>query len=364
MKAKIIHITQASGGVKTFILNIFKASNIELEHILISSDRDFCDEVEKLKRNNKFYFVKMTRGLSLFIDIYSLIRIFVIVNKEKPCIIHCHSAKGGAIGRIVSLFTNTKCVFTPNAFSYIGFVGFRYKFYLGIEKFLKKFTTLLLAVSESERLRAKNEVGYKDNKIQVVPNSIFVKKKDLKKHDEITIGMIGRLTFQKNPIEYIKLANEIKLKGFNIRFILKGAGYHDYLREEVNELITKLNIQDIIEIESWDKSMSVENFYNTIDIFILTSRFEGLPFSLLESMSYKVPSIVSNVDGNKDVISHGYDGFVYNSFEELVKFTELLIKDVGYRLNMGDNAHKTIDSKFNIEKNIFMIDKLYFNLAN
>lgn len=360
-KRKIIHITQSMGGVKSYILNILNNyDRNNFEHIIISSDKDFNKLVQSENYVKQVYFVPIKREPS-FSDIQCLIKIRSILDLEKPYAVHVHSAKGGALGRLGCAFKKTKCIYTPHGFSYLSFKGTKRITFILIERFLKHFTYRLLAVSQSEANRALKEIGYHKEQIFVAPNSVNLPK--IKKEDyelKMNIGMVGRLTHQKNPLEFIKLAMHFHTtQNKNVKFILLGGGFHDHLKPEIDCFIKKHSMDEYFEIKPWDDKSSMHLFYTELDLFILTSLFEGMPLSLLEAMSYGLPCIASNVDGNTDAITNGNTGILYSNFDELVKGTILLIKDIQLRRQIGINARRSISTSFNIKTRIRDIEKVY-----
>ncbi len=358
-KIKVLHISQSSGGVKSYIMNIVSNSDTELySHYLITSDKQF---LEDFKEYGKSFFVAMKREVDLIYDLSNLYQIIKIIKNIKPDVLHLHSAKGGAFGRIASRITNVPCIFTPNAFSYLSFNGIKKKLYIGIEKFLKNYTDCLLAVSNSEKERAINQIGYNSEKVITVANAIKLQKKKKLSYDlKNTIGMIGRITHQKNPILFVKLANFLNKNGFsNFQYLLLGAGLDDHLREDVQNKILECDLETKVSILSWREESYIYNFFDKLDIFVLTSEYEGLPFSLLEAMEFGLPCIVTNVDGNRDTITDGHDGFIVNNEEELFNKTKELLNNSLLRKKIGINAIDTIENKHNIVKSVKSIEQVY-----
>lgn len=362
-KIKVLHISQASGGVKTYIENIiYHLDKSKFEPFLVSPDKQFIAEAEE--KGVKCEFVDLKRSPSIQ-DFQALIKLNRIIKKHHIDVIHAHSAKGGALGRLVGNLSGCKVIFTPNAFSYLSFKGIRRTLYIRIEKFLKSFTHLLLAVSDSEKDRALNEIGFRETKVESIPNFIIPmgKKKDdygLKKK----VGMIGRITHQKRPEHFVQLAAHLVKKGHNVDFELLGVGLHDHLLEETKALIKEHQLEDSISLSNWGSYMQVIDFYETLDVFVLTSLFEGLPFSLLEAMDYGLPCLVSNVDGNKDAVKHGENGYVYGDTSDLFLLCEKLLTNEDDRERIGKNAIENIKNNHNTRIAIKEVEGIYDQLTS
>jgi len=361
MKIRVLHITQALGGIKTYFSQI--VTHIDKSKFEISLIAPHDSELAELCAVNGivYHSLNIRRQVHPVYDPYHFIRILLLIKKTKPGIIHCHSAKGGMLSKLSSYFHGVAVVFTPNAFSYLSFVGFKRVLFYLLEYFSKKRVRKLLAVSYSEHDRALHELNYRQDQISVVLNSIKIQDapvRDFEKCDQI--GMIGRLTHQKNPLFFLEVARRIQEIYPNIQFKLLGAGYHDHLKKAALKFIEENQLNNI-QIVSWGQ-YQLETFYKELDIFILTSSFEGLPFSLLEAMSYKLPCIATNVDGNKDVIKHGQNGFLANSVEEFVSQLVLLIQSNQLREQLGNSGYCYVKKFHNSEINIKKIEHLYETL--
>lgn len=178
---KILHIGQLIGGLDVYIRNTIIYAQGDYEYILIHSDRDDNKPVKKNGMQVKEYSISLYRKLNLWNDIKAIIQAVKIIKKERPDLIHCHSAKGGVVGRIAGFLTHTKTFYTPHAFSFLSTQSeLKRKIYLLIERFTK-LNSWLLACSESERIMGINIVHYKKDKALVWNNAVPDAAKELEK---------------------------------------------------------------------------------------------------------------------------------------------------------------------------------------
>ena len=119
-----------------------------------------------------------------------------------------------------------------------------------------------------------------------------------------TVFTLGRICFQKNPRLFNKIAEAMP----DVRFMWIGDG------EMSNELMASN-----IEITGWAERDAAIRYSLSADVFILTSLWEGLPMSLLEAMYMKKLCVVSDVIGNRDVISNGVNGYVCDCVSDYVE---------------------------------------------
>src|SRR6266540_2963053 len=123
------------------------------------------------------------------------------------------------------------------------------------------------------------------------------------------VGTVARLTYQKNPLLFVDIAADVISKFSDAHFYFLGAGYHDHLRKDVEERIKKYSIENNFHLINMGDHIVALNFLHQIDVFVLPSVFEGLPYALLEAMYEGVPCVVSKCDGNNDVINNNDNGF-------------------------------------------------------
>lgn len=364
-KKKILHITQAHGGVKTYIENIIRhADPNAFDFVIISPPHpefeEFCT-----RYNVRYLYVNLKRNVNPFNDLSVLIKIISIIKKEKPDVVHAHSAKGGFLGRLACKFASKTVIYTPNGFSYLPFTGIaRVVFYI-LEYIARKWTTALLAVSYSEANRAYFELGFPKKDVDVVLNSIRINEGNIRQNytSNFRIGMIGRLTYQKNPMLFLEIANKLMKKYPFLQFSILGAGLHDHLDKEINDFLTVNQLVNKIRILKWGNSNTSIDFINNTDIFVMTSAFEGLPFSLLEAMSKSIPCVVSKADGNSDVIQNSENGFACLSVDDFCERIEALINHEDLRKKMGQAAFSYVKKYHEIRCNISQIEKVYNKLA-
>ena len=363
-KKKILHLTQAMGGIKTYIGQILTYADFALFDYVVVIPKEaefikFCTE-----KNIKYHLVNSKRNIN-FGDILVFIKIINILLHEKPDIIHCHSAKGGFLGRVCNklLFTKAKIIYTPNAFSHLSFTGVKRMVFYFLEYTAKRWTNLLLAVSYSEANRAIFEFNYKPAKVKVILNSVIVGDKLEKSYGDVfRINTISRLSHQKNPMLFLEIAKVIIGKYHMIEFNILGAGILDTLRKDIDEFIKINDLGNYIKIHEWGDQELSEDILLKTDIFLMTSSFEGLPFSLLEAMAKGIPCIVTKVDGNTDVIQNQENGFACLSVAEFVEKIELLINSEELRRNIGMAGFDYVKEFHNSTINVHRLNCLYEKL--
>ena len=113
--------------------------------------------------------------------------------------------------------------------------------------------------------------------------------------------------------------------------------------EEVNQIITNEKLEDIVKYEGWVSGEKKVELLNMADAYILPSYNEGLPISVLEAMSYKLPIISTKVGGIPEILEDGINGFIMEPGDKkaIKEAIDRLMNDVDLRKKMGlESAHK------------------------
>ena len=122
----------------------------DYEYILVHGDKDNNKPIEKNGERVKEYGISLYRNLNLWNDFKAIIQAVRIIRKEQPDLLHCHSAKGGVVGRVAGFLTRTKTFYTPHAFSFLSTQSrLKRKIYLFIERSTKLNAWLWLVRSQN-----------------------------------------------------------------------------------------------------------------------------------------------------------------------------------------------------------------------
>lgn len=352
---KIIHIVEGfGGGVYSFLVDLCNSLSKDNEVILVYNRREQTPEkfMEDFNPKVKFINLPMRREINIIEDLKGLIGIIKIIKNEKPDIVHLHSSKAGVLGRIATKimgYKREKVFYNPHGFAFLqqNISVKKRKIYFVIEKIMANIQGINIAVSKGEY---EESIRLSKNTIRI-DNSIdnyFLDKliKPVTYKNNPTIGTIGRLTYQKNP----KCFNELANKFPDIKFIWIGDGD---LRKELKS--------PNIEITGWKNRYSVIELMNSIDIYIQTSLWEGLPIALLEAMYMGKPVIVSNVIGNKDVVNSYTNGFIADNIEDYEKYIKELICDRKLFYRISEEAKRYIIENHLLNDMLNKYKKLYSN---
>lgn len=367
-KIKIAHVLHSVGGVDVYVRFVLdNIDNNKFCSLILHGKHDTIHTfLDKDKEPVKAYKTSIVRDISFVKDFKAIFEIYKILKKEKPDIIHAHSAKGGIMGRVVGRLLNIKVIHTPNAFSYLSAESkIKRKIFLLLEIFFSKGNGLLLATSNSELNRGLNEVRYNPKKAFHINNSInpinnIPNLSIPRTWPKEYICTVGRPSYQKNielMIEILAKINEFR----EVHLVIMGVGPVSYRLSNVQDLIKKKNLEEKITLINWTNRDNILNIINDSKFYISTARYEGLPYSIIESLALSKPCLVSNCDGNVDLIKDGFNGFVVSD-ENIDTFVEkalYLLSDEKALKQFSNNAFTSFNEDYNISKNILKFEEFY-----
>lgn len=360
-KIKVVHIVEAlGGGVYTYFKNLshyFGDENISkyIETTIIYSSKRKEIVPENIKKdfsaNVTLIEIDMVKELSPIKDFRSSLTIRKLLKTINPTIIHLHSSKAGVLGRFANtllLNHQKKAYYTPHGYSFLrqDISGVKRELYKLIEKYTQLFfggTTIACGDTEHAISKGFGQSILVRNGIDIDNIEQYYQPCQNKR---LTIGIVGRITFARNP----KLFNQIALKFSNYDFVWIGDG-------EDRHLLTAPNIK----ITGWfTDNTQVFPLLNQLDVYLQTSLWEGLPLALLEAMALKKPIVATNIIGNKDIVNNGINGYLFDNIEQLDTIFEQL-SFAENREKLGKNAYKNCVEKFDYRKNFKLLEEIFIN---
>ena len=360
---KVLHVGQMIGGLGVYIRNTVTYIGDEFEFVIVHGEVDNSKPIMKNGKAVKEYTVSLYREINPLKDLKGLLQVIRIVHKEKPDIIHCHSAKGGFIGRIAGFLTRTKTFYTPHAFSFLSTQNkVKRKIYLILER-IARLDSLLLACSESEKELGMKQVHYNENTAYAWSNSVPDAQAIHPFEQNETspyICYIGRPSYQKNPFFLVDVIHEVHQIHPDVQFYILGVGYYSPDLEQMKRMIAQYKLENTITLFPWLSHDETMGYVKNALFYLTTSRYEGLPLAVIEAMSLGKCIIASDVLGNKDCVKDGYNGFLLPLQESLFagKIIEL-IDHPDLAEIFGQNSRSLFEKDFLIQNRIPYLEAIY-----
>ena len=332
-----------------------------------------------------FYIPEMSREISLkdAITVWKLFRLFL---RERPDVVHTHTAKAGTVGRVAGFFYRwmgpgtlvgrpraCKFVHTYHGHVFHSYYGrSRTQFFLTVERLLARLITdRLIVVSEQQGAEIGNDfrVG-RQGQIKVVPLgldlSVFADHASRRARfreelgiddDTVLVGIVGRLTEIKNHRMFLN--SVARLKGqTRMRFVVIGDGS---LRESLEQHARSLGLQSEVIFTGGRKDP--EYFYPALDIVALTSLNEGTPLTLIEAMANARPVVATSVGGVVDLI--GDDRGISVPRGDEAAFASALTRlaaDPQLQKDLGARGFQFVQQNYRKERLVEDIKRLYREL--
>jgi glycosyltransferase involved in cell wall biosynthesis len=315
----------------------------------------------------------MGREISPGRDLRSVLKLIKIIREQKCDILHAHSSKAGGVGRVAAWLTGVSCVYTAHGWSFDMRVSNKKRFfYKVVERFLSYMTDVIVCISQYE-FESAMKAGINQKKLVKIDNGVDIKKYDIQEDivslkiqlglptDKIIIGMVARISEQKNPFFFLDIASSLRKRVADSCFVLVGDGE---LRQPFDERISSSDdLRDRVLVTGWVDQP--ELYIKCFDVGILTSKWEGFGLVLVEYMASRVPVVATNVDGIPHVISDGSSGLLCDSgsTDQFVEKICNLLEDKALVSSITDKAYKVAHEKFSIERAAEQYDLIYQKIA-
>ena len=332
------------GGAEKVVLDLAKyTSKKDFNTFVISLSQK--DELlqEFLENNINTTVLRKKNSLKDMINMVKEINKFVKDNSIQ--IIHAHMAHSIIIASIIKIFNpSIKIVFTSHS--------------LNIGSKLREMIVWSLKLFRNTDIIFSKDIldyFYKSNYV-VIPNGIKIDKYDLdiEKNDKFTFIAIGRLETVKNHKLLIEVANKLKNK-YNFDIHIVGGGY---LKEELNSLINKYNLQDRVKLLGLRND--IPTLLNQSHCLLMPSLWEGLPIVILEAGASSLP-VISTPVGSIPSLLNNDNAYLCES----VNFENTMIKvltDYESAKDKSKQLFKEIKKKYSIDTIVFKHEKIYKEL--
>ena len=343
MKKKVLFVaTVLRGHVWVFHLPYmqwFESQGYEV-HVACSNDTE--EEVLTLPHCTKYFNLPFARSPFNSDNIKVYKTLSKLIDKEEYSLIHCHTPVGGLIGRLAARKARkkgTKVVYTAHGFHFYKGASIKnWLLYYPAERYLSRYTDLLVTINQEDYNHAKNFHAKKVVLVQGIGVALppFEKSFDkvalrnslaLKEDWQLAIT-VGEHSIRKNHAVLLHAINKNK----NYHLLLCGVG------EEKTNLINlakELQIEDRVHFLGFRKD--VQQVLQLCNVFLFPSLHEGLPLSLMEAMAAGLPIIASDVRGNRDLVIPQKGGYLVNPTDANAIATNLnyLLENPTLAKNMG-----------------------------
>ena len=386
-----IHNRLITGGPSLNALYLTKYLSSEFETLLVVGEKEDHEQSAHFLADEMgikpALIPDMGRSIDPFKDYKAYKKIQKIIKDFKPDIVHTHAAKPGAVGRLAASSLKIPAIIhTYHGHVFHSYFGrLKTNFIINTERYLAKRTHALIAISDQQKTELTEDFRIADEtKFKVIPLGFELKKfsesQEEKRekfrqefvlaHDEIAIGIIGRLVPIKNHnlfldgINYVLKTASKKIKAFII-----GDGE---TRKALEDKAEKLKIpfsedhdpNASLIFTSWRKDIDVVNA--GLDIIALTSLNEGTPVSLIEAQAANKPIVSTRVGGISDIVLENETALL-SGVHDVTSFQENLLRLVEndeLRNSFKKKGADHVQKKFSVERLANDMAGLYYELLS
>lgn len=343
---EIVHITEAFGGgvlsMLTQLSNRAAAAGVSvtiLHSIRPESPVNFSKLFHPAVR---LVHVDMCRDVHPVKDWTGLWDLVRALRHCDPSVVHLHSSKAGVLGRAAARIAtpDARIFYSPHGLSFLrrDVSPAKQLAYLNFERIAARMGGVIVACSASELQEIESKVNPRsavliENGVNVSEIPPRIEKND----DRIVIGMSGRASYQKNHEAFARLATTLQTPNVGFSWI---GGNPDELPVEARSAVA---------CSGWVPRDRALELTAQLDVYVQTSRWEGMPIALIEAQVAGIPAVVTDVVGNRDVVRHGVTGFVATSIEEMGAYIARLRDDPALRARMGAAARHAASARFSME---------------
>ncbi len=352
---KILFVASVTKHINTFhipYLKYFKDKGYEV-HVASNGGNEikYCD---------KHFDIEFERSPLKKENISAYKKLKKIINEQNYDIIHCHTPVASVLTRIAAKKARrfgTKVIYTAHGFHF--FKGAPLKnwlFFYPVEKALAKYTDKLITINEEDFAFAKKKIKAKDivhvHGVGVDEHRFSFELSETDKNlmrSKFTVGpldflmiYVAELSDRKNQIMLLEAMKKIVETNPNVKLILAGSGSN---QEKYEKYVTENFLQNNVLMLGY--RTDIPELLKISDLYVSTSKFEGLPVNIMEAMVSGLPVVATNSRGQRELIEDGKNGYLVElgDIETFVNRINSLYSDTRMKEFITQNAKESV-SKF------------------
>lgn len=386
-KPKILYIvTQGHwGGAQKYIFDLAENAGSDFEiTVAVGEPNVMPDLQKKIAGNPNVKLVQLsflTRNISPLKDTLAIVELANLYKKIKPDIIHLNSTKTGVIGSLAfqaSGLKNTKLIYTVHGWVFNEPMSkIKKNIYKIAEKVTFKAKDKIIVLSEKEKKIGLQKLNVPEKKMEIIPIGINPPQNPLSKSvaqnkliqtskilsninlsGKYVIGTIANFYPTKNLDNLIRAISKTTSKIPNLKMVIIGDGQE---RKLLEDLIIKFNLQDTVYLTGFLENAN--QYMPAFDLFVLPSRKEGLPYTLLEAKINKTPIIATNVGSISDIIENKKTGLLISpeneqELHDAILYAFLHQEEMKQMAETGRNDMNDYSKENTVKKTISLYRKL------
>lgn len=371
-------------------------AHLQLLPLLSGVQRVTLDELEKLDASHKCWLIcqnfgpltdaaklsgsevvtvsSLRREINLVQDLKAFWHLWRCFRIQHFDVVHTHSSKTGVLGRFAARLANVPCiVHTVHGFAFPAAKTRLQRRVFHIMEWLgARCSHKVICLHEEDARICRDELGLPPEKIIILPNGVDIEKfqppRETVNQAELRdilglpesrkiILMVGRLWEQKNPKCLIDAYRRLWDKGDpGADLVLVGDGE---LLPVLAETVRQVGLDKHVHFLGWRTDTPA--LMQASDIFVLPSRWEGMPLAILEAMSSGLPIVVTDIPGNRHLVEDNIHGLLFpnEDDEALCESLHRLLEAPELCLHLGRLGREKVVTEHNIHHRVEAVSAAY-----
>jgi glycosyltransferase involved in cell wall biosynthesis len=343
----LILVTLAEvGGAQTYVTLLLPALAGRLDVTVAAHGPG---PVEAAARSAGFRFVPLRhvrRAVHPWHDLLGLVELFRLCRRMRPDIVHANSSKAGVLGRVAAFLARVPIrIFTVHGWAFTAHQGLAGRLYLWADRLMRPLTSLAICVSENERAIGLSARTCSAQRTVVVHNAVETTPVAERQETPVPrVVSVGRFKYPKDFGTLIEAFAKLD-RPFVGQLVGDGPD-----RSTLEAATRRHNLSG--RVEFLGERNDVPALLAGAEVFVLSSRSEGLPVSVLEAMSAQLPVIASAVGGVPELVVEGETGLLVppGDIDALAHALERLLADGQLRRRLGEAGRHRLEERFGVDE--------------
>jgi glycosyltransferase involved in cell wall biosynthesis len=279
-------------------------------------------------------------------DLLGLLELAALMRRERPDIVHANSSKAGILGRTAAALVRVPVrIFTAHGWAFDAHSGTASTLYRWADRLMAPLTTVTICVSERGRAAGVAAGTCRAERTVVIPTAVDAATAVQARHDgrPPRVVAVGRLAAPKDPITFVRALARVRAMPFTAVIVGDGPD-----RPGVEAEIRAAGLGGVVELAG--ERRDVQRLLLEADVFVLSSRSEGAPLSILEAMAAGVPVVASSVGGVPEIVEDATTGLLVppGDAAALAAALERLLADAALRRRLGAAGRERVRERFDL----------------
>ncbi len=354
-------ITRAeTGGSQMHVIDLLEGFRPEADLDLVTGEDGPLTECARSLRIPVRVLPELVQPISPFNDLRAASALIGHFRTRRPDLVHAHTSKAGILTRLAAAVTDTPAVFTAHTWAFAEGTSALWKLVgLPSERLAARFTACIINVSDANRRLAAGSGIDKAKLSLTVHNGIRDTSFQADPQESTTcpqIVTVGRFVKQKDQQLLVQAMMRIN-RPYKLLFVGDGP-----TRAIVKADVARAGLQSQMVFAG--DSREVEQILSQSHIFVLPSRWEGFPLTILEAMRAGLPVVASDVGGVREAVINGHTGFLVRpgDLHDLQRHIDNLLQDGALRGTLGANGRRRFLKMFTQDKMLDSIRTIYHQI--